>query len=106
MQKVNALKTLKDPAHGGAVSGLVDLVGNGLRRLSELAAQHMFRQAIDQQTQDHDETQSYHAFRLFDKHGGGQEQGIFEKAKSSFHSSLLLIRQEDAFMGKRLLIQD
>lgn len=73
MEEIDALKALKNPAHGRAVSGLVDLVGNGLRRVSKLTAQHVFGQAIDQQAQNHDETQSHHPFRLFDKHGGGQE---------------------------------
>ena len=68
MEEVNALKTLKDPAHGWAVGWLVHLIGNGLRRLSELAAQHVFCQAIHQQAENHDEAQSNHAFRLLDEH--------------------------------------
>src|SRR5689334_21769624 len=86
-EEIDPLKTLKNPAHRGAIGGLVDLVGNSLRGLSELAAQHVFCQAIDQLAQDHNKTQSHHLFRLFDKHGGGEEQGIFEKAKSPFYSS-------------------
>lgn len=105
MEEIDALKTVKNPTHGGAVRGLVHLAGNSVRRLRELAAPYVFRQAIDQQA-NHDATQRHHAFRLFDKHAGSQEEGICEKATSPFHSSLLFLRQQDALMRKRLLIQN
>jgi hypothetical protein len=106
MKEIDALKTLKNPAHRWTVGGLIDLIGNGLLSVSELMAKEVFSYTIDQQAEYHDKAQRHHPFWLFDKHGGGQEQGIFEKTKSSFYASLLLIGQEDALMGKRLFIQN
>lgn len=46
MEKVNSLKALKDPAHGWAISRLVDLIRNSLRRSLELAAEDVFSIAL------------------------------------------------------------
>ena len=48
VQQIDALKALKNPAHGGVICRLVELIGNGLGGMSELAAQSVFRQTIDQ----------------------------------------------------------
>jgi len=41
MQQINALKALKNPAHGGPFGGLVDLIGNGLFGFCQSAAKEM-----------------------------------------------------------------
>jgi hypothetical protein len=42
VEKINPLKALKDPAHGRAVSWLVELIGNSLRGSLELETQDVF----------------------------------------------------------------
>jgi hypothetical protein len=61
MQKINALKTLENPAHRWAIGWLVHLVRNGLFRCRKLTAQQTLGQAVHQQTEDHDEAQGNHA---------------------------------------------
>jgi hypothetical protein len=41
MQEMDALKALKNPAHGGTVSRFVDLIGNGLGGFSQSGAKQM-----------------------------------------------------------------
>jgi hypothetical protein len=38
VEKINPLKALKDPSHSGTISRLIELIGNGLGSLSQLAA--------------------------------------------------------------------
>src|SRR5947209_1818159 len=106
MQEINALETLENPAHCGAVGRCVDLVRNGLFHCRKLTAQQTFGQAVHQQTEDHDEAQGNHALWFLDEHRGSQKQGIFEKTKSTLHPSLLSIRRDHLFMRKALVIQD
>ena len=61
VQEINALKTLENPAHGGALGRFVDLVRKGLLRCHQLTAQQMLGQAIHQQAEHHHEAQSHHA---------------------------------------------
>jgi hypothetical protein len=89
VQEINALKTVENPAHGGAVGRFVDLIGKGLFRCHQLATQQMLGQPIHQQAEHHHETQSNHALWLLDEHGGSQKQGISEKTKPTLHPSLL-----------------
>ncbi len=51
MQELNALKTLKDPAHGRTSRWSVELIGNGLLRFGQTCAQPMFGQTIDRAPQ-------------------------------------------------------
>jgi len=41
MQEIDALKALKNPAHGGTLGRLVDLIGNGLFGLSQSGAKQV-----------------------------------------------------------------
>src|SRR5436853_7397228 len=81
VQEINALKTLKNPAHRGTIGGFIDLIGEGLFSRRELATKKLLGQAIHQQTEHHHETQSNHALWLLDEHGGSQKQRIFEKTE-------------------------
>jgi hypothetical protein len=46
VQKINAFKTLENPAHRGAVGRFVDLIRKGLFRCHQLAAQQMLSEAV------------------------------------------------------------
>ena len=84
MQEINALKALKNPAHGGTLGRLVDLIGHGLFGGSQSGAKQVLSQAIDQEAEYHEKIQGDYTLRLLDKNGGSQKQGIFEKTKSPF----------------------
>ena len=58
MQESNALKTLENPAHRGAIGGLVHLIRNGLFCSRKLTAQQTLGQAVHQQTENHDEAEA------------------------------------------------
>lgn len=47
MEELNALKTLEDPAQGGVIGWLAQLVRNGLARLNQAHAEPMLGQAVD-----------------------------------------------------------
>src|SRR5512135_1912955 len=51
MQELNALKTLKNPSHGGTSRRSVKLIGDGLLRFGQTGAQPMFGQPIDRASQ-------------------------------------------------------
>jgi len=70
VQEINAFKTLKNPAHGGTLGGLIDLIGDGLFRGHQLATQKLLSQTVHQQTEHHNETQGNHPLGLLDEHGG------------------------------------
>ncbi len=71
MQELNALKTLKDPSHGGTDRRSVELIRNGLLRFDQARTQPMFGQTIDEQAKHHDQAERDNALRLFDEHRGG-----------------------------------
>src|SRR5450755_4131644 len=81
LQQFNALKALEDPAHRGSGRRLVDLIGDGLSKRSQLLTQPMFRQAVDQQCEHHDQTQCHNAFRFFHKTEEARNNGSFRKRK-------------------------
>jgi hypothetical protein len=58
VQEINALKTVENPAHRGAIGRFVDLIGNGLFRCHQLATQQMFGQPIHQQAEHHHEAEA------------------------------------------------
>ena len=58
VQEINALKTLENPAHRGAVGRFVDLIGKGLVGCQQLATQQLFGQAIHQQAEHHHEAEA------------------------------------------------
>ena len=74
VQKINPLKALKNPAHGRTVGGLVDLVGNSLLALLQALAQALFSEAIDQQTEHHNEAEGDQTAWLLHEDGGSQEE--------------------------------
>ena len=94
VQEINALKTLKNPAHRGTSGGFSDLIGDGLFRCQQLATKKLLGQTVYQQTEDHNETQGNHPFWLLDEHGGSQKQGIFEKTKPPLHAALFFIGRD------------
>ena len=106
VQEINALKTLENPAHRGAIGRFVDLIGDGLVGCQQLATQPMFGQPVHQQAEHHDEAQRNHALRLLDEHGGSQKHGIFEKTKPPLDASLLFVRRDHLLRRKALRVQD
>ncbi len=70
VQEINALKTLKNPAHRGTIGGFIDLIGDGLFRCRELATKKLLSKAVHQQTEHHNETQGNHPRWLLDEDGG------------------------------------
>ena len=58
VQEINALKTVENPAHRGAVGRFVDLIGNGLLSCRQLATQQMLGQPIHQQAEHHHEAEA------------------------------------------------
>src|SRR5438874_12305109 len=105
VQEINALKTLKNPAHRGTIGWFIDLIGDGLLRCRELATKKVLGKTVYQQTEHHNETQGNHPRWLLDEDGGSQEEGIFEEAQSTFHPTLLFIGGDDVFVSKVLLVQ-
>lgn len=104
VQQFNAFKALEDPAHRRSVGGLVDLIGNGLPRCCQLLTQTMFCQTVHQQREHHDQAQRHNPFRFFHKDRGGQEQGIFEETKPSFHAALLQVQADHLLVGDLSII--
>jgi hypothetical protein len=51
MQQLNALKTLKDPAHGRTRGRSVELIGDGLLGFGHMCTQPIFGQAINRAPQ-------------------------------------------------------
>ena len=92
MQEFNALKTLKDPSHGGTSRGSVELIRKSLLRFGQARAQPIFSQSVDEQAEHHDQAKRGDALWLFDEHGRGQKQWILQKAKAAFDTALLFIR--------------
>src|SRR5437879_4343610 len=91
MQKLNALKTLKDPSHGGTSRRSVELVRQRLLRFGQTGAQSMLSQTVDEQAEHHDEAKSDDALRLFDEDRRGQKEGILQEAKAAFDAALFFI---------------
>src|SRR5690349_4085916 len=58
VQQINALKTLKDPTHGGTTGWFIDLIGEGLFRCRELATKQLLGKTVHQQTKNHNETEA------------------------------------------------
>jgi hypothetical protein len=81
-EAVDSLEALEDPAHGGAIGRLLDLVGDGLARGRELLAQAVLGQPIDQQAEHHHQTERDDALRFLQEDRGGQEERIFEEGKA------------------------
>ncbi len=90
MEQFNAFKPLEDPAHGRLVGGLVNLVGNSLLALWQALAQSLFSEAIDQQTEHHNETEGDQTTGLLHEDGGSQKRRIFQEAKPAFDTALPL----------------
>src|SRR5512135_422875 len=106
MQELNALKTLKNPSHGGTSRRSVKLIGDGLLRFGQTGAQPMFGQPIDQQAEHHDQPQRDNALRLFEQDGGSQKQGIFQEAKAAFDAALVFIGAHYFLLSEDALVQD
>src|SRR6266487_766181 len=101
MQQLNALKTLKDPPHGWACGRLADLIGNGLLGLGQPCPQ-----AVDEQAENHDETEGHDALGFLDKDGGGQKERIFEKAKAALSPALPFVGGNQLLVSKNGWLQD
>ena len=89
MVQVDPLEALEKPAHGGACSGLVDLIGNG-----RLASQQNGPAAALRLTarpclaEHHDETKSHDALGLGDRDRRREKERIFKIRESRVRDSL------------------
>jgi hypothetical protein len=81
-EQTDSFEALEEPAQRWPIGRLAHLVGDRLARRRQLLAQPMFRQAIDQQAEDHHQAERDDALGFLHKDGGGQEQGVFEKGKA------------------------
>src|SRR2546425_5454068 len=90
MEQLNTFKTLKDPAHGWACAGFVHLVRNGLLCLDQTCPQPIFGQAVDQQAQDHNQTQDDDPLRFRDCDREGEKKRIFQKTKAALDPSFVV----------------
>lgn len=99
MEQFNAFKTLKNPAHGRFGRRLVDLVRKSLLALLQALAQAMFGRAIDEQTENHDETEHHQTVWLLHKDRGCQKQGIFQDAKAPFDAPPLFVGNKERFIS-------
>ncbi len=59
----------------------------GVRPVAACSVRPMLRRAIDQQAQDHDETEGYDALGLLHEHRGSQEQRILEEGEAAHLAS-------------------
>lgn len=91
-------------AYGRAYGRQVSLVRQCLLRFSQTRAQAMFGQAVDEQAEDHDQSESNDALRFFDEDGGGQKQGIFEETKTAFDTALFFVDPHNLLFGKRCCV--
>jgi hypothetical protein len=88
-KQFNTFKALENESSMvGLAVGLLSLFGNRLLALLQALAQALFGQTIDEQAEDHNETERDQATRLFHKYRGGEKQGIFEETKTPFRAAL------------------
>jgi hypothetical protein len=95
--ETDPFKTLKEPAHGGALGRPLELIGHGLARLRQPLTNPMFGQSIDEQTQHHDEARRHHPLRFLDKDGRRQKSGILQHSNIPFHSRLVFVQRNQLF---------
>jgi hypothetical protein len=77
--QADPLETLEDPAHGGPVCRLLELVGDRLAGGGELRTQPVRGKAVDQEAQHHHQTERDEASGFFTKSEDARNSGSLRK---------------------------
>ncbi len=105
VEQIHVFEALEDPAHRRAIGRFLHLAGDRLSSGRELLAQTMLGQAVDEQTEHHDEAEGDDPFRFFHKDGGRQKQRILEKTEPALDTVLFFVRLNEFLVGELLLVE-
>jgi hypothetical protein len=84
-------ENFENPVHSGPLRRLIELIGNGLSRLSQPFSKPPFREGIDQEAKHHDHAERFDSLLFLEVDFRDMKALILQESKSAFHRLLPFI---------------